>query len=322
MADKVFGADYTNDTAPVSTYTISVNNGTTLVDVTLANLRKGMPVAAIYTSTSSPTSADDVGDGYNVGDLWVNTSIDRVFIAVDVTLGAAIWRVINELSTHIEGLKILWNSATSLSIGLGSCYAENGDFIDVTSTLTASSLSLSASTWYYMYVYLSAGSPALEVVTTAPAAWKGIAYRKTGDTSRRFVGAVRTDGSGNVYEFKHIADQNLILYSGSTVVGGSPFRALTAGTATTATEVSLASTIPATIAKVGFLRLFNLADKVASFGDTSAVNGVALNVGNTAAQNAFSYCPLTSTPGHYYKMASAVGAGGAYIDVYGYLFDR
>ena len=114
------------------------------------------------------------------------------------------------ITTAIDGLKLTWNSATSIGIGVGACYAENGDWIDVTAAITKASLSLSVATWYHIYVYLSAGVASAEVVTTAPVAWKGSAYSKTGDTSRRYVGSIKSDGSGNVYNFSHHPLSNTI----------------------------------------------------------------------------------------------------------------
>lgn len=221
----------------------------------------------------------------------------------------------------MDGLMLIWNSATSITVDVGYCVAENGNLIDVSGAIVMSGLSLSPSTWYHVYVFLSDGLAAAEAVVTAPGAWRGTARSKTDDASHRYVGSIRTDGSGNVYEFIHILANNLIMYSGSTVVGASPHRALSAGTATTATEVNLSAVIPAT-AKVGYMRMFNLGDKVVSLGNTSAVNGVALNVGNTAAQSTIAMQPLSATPGVYYKFASAVTVGGMYIDVYGYFFER
>lgn len=43
-------------------------------------------------SASDPTVNDDSGDGYAVGQLWVNTTSKQTFLATDVTVGAAVWR--------------------------------------------------------------------------------------------------------------------------------------------------------------------------------------------------------------------------------------
>lgn len=43
-------------------------------------------------ATSAPTVNDDSADGYSVGSVWVNVTADDVYFAVDVTVGAAVWR--------------------------------------------------------------------------------------------------------------------------------------------------------------------------------------------------------------------------------------
>lgn len=45
MVDKVFGLDFSNETTPTGTSTISVNNGSVLVDVELQNLHKALTTA-------------------------------------------------------------------------------------------------------------------------------------------------------------------------------------------------------------------------------------------------------------------------------------
>lgn len=41
--------------------------------------------------TTAPAVTDDTGDGYVVGSHWLDTTNDRAYMAVDVTLGAAVW---------------------------------------------------------------------------------------------------------------------------------------------------------------------------------------------------------------------------------------
>lgn len=44
-----------------------------------------------YLKTTAPTVNDDTGDGYKVGDEWLDTTNDIMYKAIDVTLGGAIW---------------------------------------------------------------------------------------------------------------------------------------------------------------------------------------------------------------------------------------
>jgi len=45
--------------------------------------------------TRDPTSADDALSGYAVGSRWVNTTLDRTWVCVDASSGAAIWKAIH-----------------------------------------------------------------------------------------------------------------------------------------------------------------------------------------------------------------------------------
>lgn len=46
------------------------------------------------TSVLAPTVNDDSGDGYEVGQTWIDTATGFIYQAADVTLGAAVWRQI------------------------------------------------------------------------------------------------------------------------------------------------------------------------------------------------------------------------------------
>lgn len=41
--------------------------------------------------TAAPTVNDDSGDGYAIGDLWIDETNDKVYQALNVTVGAAVW---------------------------------------------------------------------------------------------------------------------------------------------------------------------------------------------------------------------------------------
>lgn len=224
----------------------------------------------------------------------------------------------------ITGCRLIWNSGSSLSVGTGVCYAENGDEIDITSTLTASSLTPSASTWYHIYVYLSGGSPAMEVVTTAPAAWKGTAYSKTSDTTRRYIGSAKSDASGTpvFYNFEHIVANNQINYRLQSQAA-TPFRVLSSGTATATTSVSLAGVVPVTGA-LAYLRFFNSSDSAAHYGTatlTTTAYQIVINVGNTVNQSNYAFITMDSSQVIYYMLASRT-AGVSHIDTLGYIYNR
>jgi hypothetical protein len=44
-----------------------------------------------YAATVNPTANDDSGDGYSIGSIWINVTLNRVYILEDATVGAASW---------------------------------------------------------------------------------------------------------------------------------------------------------------------------------------------------------------------------------------
>jgi hypothetical protein len=271
--------------------------------------------------TTAPTANDDSADGYAIGDRWIDTTNDQEYVAVDVTVAAAVWRQttkITAVSTLIDGLTMTWNSGTSVTVSIGSCYAEDGSFIDVTSALVKSSLSLTPDTWYHVYVYLSGGTPTAEVVTTAPVVWKGTAYRKTGDTTRRYIGSVRAGAGGNVLAFGMVGKQVIYAEDEQTII-----RVLTGGSATTETDVSLATRIPVT-SQMAFLTLANGSSTQVLYTGASGNDNVApptTGIVTVAANVAKTVWHLTDASQNI-SYAMSAGGGGVNINCLGYLFER
>lgn len=226
---------------------------------------------------------------------------------------------------YIDGLKMVWNSATSISVISGAAFIPSlNKNLPSLATLTLSGLSLTASTWYHVYLYLNAGVPAIECVTTAPAApYYGTARAKTGDTSRRYIGSVLTDASGNIWNF---AQNGLRINWYVDIAGGTTvFRALAGGSATTLTPVSLSSLVPISC-KLAQLRFQNIDTGAASRfsnSDTGLVAPAALltippNINGTA----FVDFPLSASQGIQYFLNGTPGGQGCYIDVLGYVYER
>lgn len=45
----------------------------------------------VFTATGNPTAQNDSSDGAGIGDIWVNTSTNAVFICAGNTVGSAVW---------------------------------------------------------------------------------------------------------------------------------------------------------------------------------------------------------------------------------------
>lgn len=220
---------------------------------------------------------------------------------------------------YIDGLNLVWNSGTSISVTSGSAYIEGAAaVVNVPAELTLSGLSLTASTWYHVYLYLNAGVPAIECVTSAPAtAYSGTARSKTGDTSRRYLGSVLTTSANTIANFVHSC--GVINYLERTDV--APFRALNAGVATAPTAVSLlACGVPVT-ARTAKLNITNLATD-----QTIRLSNSESSVTNMQGIRPLSGFPVlfptNSSQQVTYFFAVTPAAGGAYIDVIGYGLER
>lgn len=306
---------------------------------------------AIVTTTNTPpttTAPADVGKRWIVGAsptgpwsgqskniaLCVGANLWRFLIpkegwtARDVTTdlrweySGSAWAVQNfaagaEFAGSITGLVMSRNSGTSLTVSTGAAHIEStGRVLAVTTAITKSSLSLSNNTTYHLYLYSNSGTPDVEVVTTAPAAaYSGKARSKTGDTTRRYIGSVRTNGSGQVREFVHDGDS--IRYQ--ETVTAAPYRVLGPGTATSWTAIALSALVPATskaaimdIQVVGGSVGTDIASKAAGAGFSTTIN---------PSQRTAAAFPIDSSQNFYYK-APLAGAGALYVDVWGYTFER
>jgi hypothetical protein len=256
----------------------------------------------------------------------LSTATSAVIAATDTVLGA-LGKLQAQITDnllpagYIDGLQMQWVSGTALTVSSGAAYIQSlGKVLRATSAIAKTGLSLAASTWYHVYLYSNAGTPDLEIVTTAPdVAYSGTARSKTGDTSRRYLGSVITDASGNIANFTH-APFNNILYRGSWT------RVLSNGTSTTATAVTLSGTISST-AVVARIKASNNSSSTAftirAYNGSSYVPFTNIEI---APSGGFSFAildvPASSSLGIQYNFLASPGATGAYIDVAGYIYER
>lgn len=221
---------------------------------------------------------------------------------------------------YIDGLKMVWVSGTALTVTSGAAYIPSlGRVVRASADIAKTGLSLAANTWYHVYLWLNGSTPDIEIVTTAPdAPYNGTARTKTGDTSRRYVGSVRTNASGGILNFQVVGGK--MLYQEPEI----NLRVLSAGVATTETPVSLATRAPVT-APAAALRVDNNSpDQFVHFGnsiDSASGPPTGSITSSRPGQIGFFDFPLNSAQELTYWY-SASTTGGLYLSVMGYIYDR
>lgn len=223
---------------------------------------------------------------------------------------------------YIDGLQMVWDSATSISVTSGTAYIPSlGNVLSSNATLTLSGLSLAASTWYHVYLYSNAGTPAIECVTTAPANYYGTAYQKTGDASRRYVGSVLTDASSNIRNFKHSGSR--YSWMQNVANGLDVFRILSNGKAITATAIDASGAMSET-AFSALLRGSNLDTSIPAYimaGDyipSSTTDGQI-----SLKQNLVGFFEIASDISQRFKYQwTSAPTGGLYLDLIAFNFAR
>jgi hypothetical protein len=287
---------YNADTAQ-ATVTIRINNGGT------------MRVQLTVTIQTGERIEYEDGEGF------------RVFTVTGAVKVTAVQSTVEP--GYIDGLQMRWVSGTALTISSGTAYIPSvGANVNLPADVNLSSLSLSASTWYHAYLYLNAGVPAVELVTTAPSTpYNGTARTKSADTTRRYIGSVKTDASSNIFSFLMVG--NTINYR-ATGGGVAPFRCLNNGTATVATEVSLAGIIPVTAFQTQiFIQNLTTNNAFVTFnapGDAQVHVFIPNRTAGTFQNFLDMYTDANQAVQYNYDIAPATL--GAFIDVFSYTYSR
>lgn len=173
---------------------------------------------------------------------------------------------------HIQGLGLEWVSGTSLRIHPGAAYIPStGDVIYNAAAITLTGLSLPASGFAHVYLYGTGSAATVEVSTTAPVAYAGTCFQKTGDASRRYLGSVLC-ASGAMVKFRHLPETGEIIYLAGAPAT-SPYLLLSGHTASAATAIATAPVAPAAtttrvsaVASSSGVVVFGTAEQATTFG--------------------------------------------------------
>jgi hypothetical protein len=261
-----------------------------------------------YVSSTAAEAANTVLAGPSSGSSAAPTF--RNLLAADIAAALP--------KDYKSGLVASWNSGTSITFSTGHCaIPSTATLLEFPSATTLSGLSLTASTWYHAYAYNNSGTPAIELVTTAPTSYFGTAYTKTGDTTRRYLCSLYSNSSSQIAQFTIIG--NLFCYTNP-----GTNQVVSSGNATTSTVVSCSTYAPVT-ATVGMFRLQSNGTAtytafVAAGGQTASGSNAVLVTGTTGVPlPSYGAVPFDASQNVAY-IVNASGAN-AYLFVTGHYFN-
>lgn len=224
---------------------------------------------------------------------------------------------------YIDGLQMQWVSGTALTVSSGAAYIEGSSkVLRATSAIAKTGLSLSASTWYHVYLYDNAGTPDIEIVTTAPdSPYYGTARSKTGDASRRYIGSIVSTNAGLVTSFSQ--QGGIIKYQEQTAAYGAAV--LLNGTSTTPVDVFCSGQIPLT-SRSGLVNFSNTTTNSTVVLSNSDCNYVLSSSNWLFAINGSSrsggIIALSASRSFNYAFLNTVTSGGLLAIVVGYIYER
>lgn len=103
----------------------------------------------LYLNTTAPTVNDDSDDGYKVLDIWGDTTNDLIYIAIDVSVGAAVWveitgRTLTQTLTD-KNINLASNTLTGTTAQFNTALSDN-DFATLAGSETLTNKTLTAPT--------------------------------------------------------------------------------------------------------------------------------------------------------------------------------
>lgn len=222
---------------------------------------------------------------------------------------------------YIDGLRMIWVSGTQIQVTRGAAYVPGAKRIVELATATTITPTLAANQWYHVYLKVASGSVSVEAVAVNPdAPYTGTARTKSGDTSTRYLGSIKTDPSSALWQFAQ--DDRYVKWFVFPGVGtASVFRVLSNGNAMVATTFSLSAVVPMT-SMGAFARVFNTNASGSTYFDIPGRGGTFGIIPINAGQN--TYCDVNTDASQQMAYMNAAGATspGAYVDVNGYVLDR
>ncbi len=230
------------------------------------------------------------------------------------------WVALNtRMDEHIAGLNVDVTS-TNIKVYPGECYLPSEDkILRLEAPKTIAHSGLTAATKYYIYAYNESGSLGIEVSTTENVKYGYKASTKKDDPSRRFIGMFYFTGGSEVAICKLIDGECVHLFP-----WGSIGRVLNNGKATTDAPVDYEKFVPSASFTSVKVAVTNTATTIVAADIGPIGFDYVTNVQPYYCKFLIDILPNIAGGGSLkYKYTSAPqDAGGFFIDVAGYKYDR
>lgn len=277
------------------------------------------PVQSVNEQTGDVVlTAADIGAATEAQGALADTAVQEVVAGPGMSVNNADPQrpVITSLAPkgYIDGMKMVWNSAGSITFESGTAYIESlSEIVELATSVTKSVSGLTPNTFYHNYLYTSGGVADVEISATAPATpYIGTARSKTGDPSRRYIGSFLSTAAGGIRRFVQYETEVSYL----DTLGTMPYRILAAGSATTTTPVSVLPAAPITAVQFKGQLINNVAT---GFFVISAPGGTLEIISIPPSSRVVQYLPIFNSQMFYYNTNTG---GSSFIDLHAYVFER
>jgi hypothetical protein len=132
----------TNTHAQIDSHIASTSNphNVTKSQVELGNVEN---LKVNLTAIVDPTNTNSISNGYSIGSRWINTTLDKEFVCLDNTSGAAIWKETTEITTAGNGISKTGSTiATNLKTNGGLVFESGQIAVDLGATNITGTLSV------------------------------------------------------------------------------------------------------------------------------------------------------------------------------------
>lgn len=254
----------------------------------------------------------------------------KLSLPIPLSLGGT-GRTTEDRKGYIDGFQLEYSGRTALSVKVGAAYIPSlGRVVEMTTEKNFTGIAGAGSSFYHVYLFENGGVADVELSLTVPVKYFGKAYNKTGATTHRYLGSFLTNGSGQLWAFRHdVVNSEIVYLEGNPPT--APFKVTDAWGGTTPSVQTTGFIVPVEttthihlgVQSTGLNYFFSY--EQASPGDAGHFMTVVGATNNTFNVLSDIWVPLSRIPATLGRYLVSVQAGAGCLTTtfcYGYRFER